>query len=294
MKSFYKKSGFILLTVSAAAAAALAVFNRGIKKLEDVSYGESNAQKVDIYLPRSNKSKCTAVVIYIHGGAWSGGDKSGYDVDCLREVKNGYAAATINYRMLDEGATWVDMLEDITSAMETVKSTAADNGISLSKAALTGASAGAHLAMLYSYKNQDIAPIKIAFCGNLCGPSNLLDINVAEKSGDPVWVYAVLSGLIGEKLDITTFNDLSETLKAASPVTYITKDSPPTIVAHGQKDDVVLYSQGLDVYNAFTALGVACELISFPNSGHGLDNDPDASRRYKQLFSAYETKYFGY
>ena len=81
MKSFYKKSGFILLTVSAAAAAALAVFNRGIKKLEDVSYGESNAQKVDIYLPRSNKSKCTAVVIYIHGGAWSGGDKSGYDVD---------------------------------------------------------------------------------------------------------------------------------------------------------------------------------------------------------------------
>lgn len=294
MKSFYKKTGLLVLTAAAAAATALVVFNRGIKKLEDVGYGESDAQKVDIYLPRSNKSKCTAVVIYIHGGAWRGGDKNDYDVDCRREASNGYAAATINYRMLDEGATWADMLEDITSAMETVKATAEKNRIILDKAALTGASAGAHLAMLYSYKNQNVSPIKIVFCGDLCGPSNLFDINVAEKSGDPVWVYAVLSGLIGQKLDTTTFHDLSEILKAASPVTYITKDSPPTIVAHGQKDDVVLYSQGLDVYNAFIAAGGACELIPFPNSGHGLDNDPDAARRYKQLFSAYESKYFGY
>ena len=294
MLSNYKKAGFILLTAAAATAAAFAIFNPGIKTITDVSYGKADAQKVDIYLPRAHKSKCTAVVIYIHGGAWSGGDKSGYDTACKSEAKNGYAAATINYRMIGEGATWEDMLEDITAAIETVKTTAAQNGITLSKAALTGGSAGAHLAMLYSYKNQDISPIKIAFCGEQCGPSNLLDMDVAENSGDPDWTYSILSGLIGQELNKMTFGAATDVLRAASPVTYITKDSPPTIIAHGQKDDVVLYSQGLDVHNAFTAVGVACELITFPNSGHGLDSDPESSERYKLLFAEYETKYFGY
>ncbi|MEI6579153.1 MAG: alpha/beta hydrolase [Eubacteriales bacterium] len=265
-----------------------------IKALTNLSFGTSEAQKVDLYLPKTNKSKCTAVVVFIHGGAWSAGDKGDYKSACERQVKNGYAAASINYRMLGEGATWKEMLEDITSAMQLVKTTAAENGIVLKKAGLTGGSAGAHLAMLYSYKNQSISPIAIVFCGDQCGPSNFLDINVAEGSADPAWTYDILSGLIGQKLDKTTFAGLTEQLRAASPVTYITKDSPPTIVAHGLKDDIVLYSQGTDVYNTFLAAGAVCELIPYPNSGHGLDSDPDCSKRYDSLFKEYELKYFGY
>jgi acetyl esterase/lipase len=154
MLSAYKKAGLVLIAAAATAAAAFAIFNPGVKKITDMSYGSSDAQKFDLYLPKSNKSKCTAVVIYIHGGAWSSGDKGGYDSACRSDAKNGYAAATLNYRMLGEGATWADMLDDINDAMSLVKSTAAQNGINLNKAALTGASAGAHLAMLYSYKNK--------------------------------------------------------------------------------------------------------------------------------------------
>ncbi len=294
MSSAYKKAGLIVLAAAAAAAAAFAIFNPGIKKVADVRYGSADAQKFDLYLPKSNKSACMAVVIYIHGGAWSSGDKGGYDSACRRDAKHGYAAATLNYRMLGEGATWADMLDDMTAAMNLVKTTAEENGIKLNKAALTGASAGAHLAMLYSYKNKDIAPIEIVFCGEQCGPSNLTDRDVAEKTADPAWIYSVLSGLIGEQFDQTNFGSVAEKLRAASPLTYITNDSPPTIVAHGEKDDVVPYAQGLDVCNAFEAAGGICALIPFPNSGHGLDKDPDAAQRYNKVFREYQQRYFGY
>jgi dipeptidyl aminopeptidase/acylaminoacyl peptidase len=119
-------------------------------------------------------------------------------------------------------------------------------------------------------------------------------MDVAEKTADPAWIYSVLSALIGEQFDHTNFGSVEDELRAASPVTYITKSSPPTIVAHGQKDDVVPYAQGLDVCNAFETAGGICELIPFPNSGHGLDNDPDATQRYNELFRDYQRRYFGY
>ncbi len=265
-----------------------------ITVMTDLSYGSGDAQKVDLYLPKTKAAGCTAIMVYIHGGAWSGGDKGDYAGSCERRAKAGYAAASINYRMLGEGATWVEMLEDITSALELVKTTAAEKGITLQKAGLTGGSAGAHLAMLYSYKNRSVSPIEIVFCADQCGPSNFNDNQFYEGCADPTWVYSIISGLIGSPFEKSTIGDVAAQLRDASPVTYITKDSPPTIVAHGMKDDVVVYSQGTDVYNAFLAAGGVCELIVYPNSGHGLDKDTDSTKQYDKLLKEYQLKYFGY
>ena len=132
------------------------------------------------------------------------------------------------------------------------------------------------------------------FCADQCGPSNFNDIQFYEGCADPAWAYSIISGLIGRPFDKNTLGDVAAQLRDASPVTYITKDSPPTIVAHGLKDDVVVYSQGTDVYNAFLAAGGVCELITYPNSGHGLDKDPDSTERYDKLLKEYQLKYFGY
>lgn len=298
MVSLHKKSRLILLAAAAAAAAvstaAVVIRKPGFKKLVDLSYGPSDAQKVDLYLPKVKKSKCTAVVIYIHGGGWTGGDKADCDSYCTKTAERGYAAASMNYRMLGDGATLADMLADITSAMELVKSTAAQNGFTLTQAAIAGGSAGGHLAMLYCYKNQALSPIKIAFCVSQCGPSKFTDIRLYEDGEDPADKYALISALINQKVDKTTFGDLTAELQAISPVNYITKDSPPTIVIQGQKDELVRYSQGVDVFDAFYETGGVCDLILFPNSGHALDSDPDQTERYNRLFMAYEKKYFGY
>ncbi|MEI6579233.1 MAG: prolyl oligopeptidase family serine peptidase, partial [Eubacteriales bacterium] len=178
--------------------------------------------------------------------------------------------------------------------LEVAIAKAAEQGITLKKAAFTGASAGGHLAMMYAYKNQDISPLEIVFCASQCGPSNFTDPKFFKESIDTNGFYAVVSGLIDKTLNSTTFNDLTADLQAASPIFYIKKDSPPSIVAQGQKDYLVRYSQGTDIYDAFYEAGGVCELILYPNSDHGLSSDPDCSARYDKLFKEFELKYFGY
>ncbi len=265
-----------------------------ITAMKNLSYGSSEAQKIDLYLPKTKATGCTAIVVYIHGGAWSGGDKGDYGSACERQAKDGYAAVSVNYRMLGEGATWADMMDDITSALKLVKTTAAEKGITLNKAGFTGGSAGGHLAMLYAFKNQAVSPIEVAFCASQCGPSNFNDLRFYEECFDPAWAYSIVSGLIGQPFNKSTFGDVTAELRAASPVAYITKDSPPTIVAQGEKDPIVRYSQGVDVFDAFINAGSPCDLILFPNSDHGLSSDPDCTDRYNKLFKEYELKYFGY
>lgn len=294
MAEFFTKVSSFFLAIATAVSSFFGMLFMQVTEMKDLSYGASAAQKMDLYLPKSCHSKCSAIVVYIHGGGWSGGDKDVYDNSCKNTAKRDYAAVTVNYRMLGEGAVLDDMLADIDAALKLAVAKAAENGITLRKAAFTGGSAGGHLAMMYAFKNQYTSPLEVAFCASQCGPSNFTDLRLFEESIDPNGLYTVVSGLIGKTLNKTTFNDLMPELKAASPVTYINKNTPPAIVAQGQKDTLVRYSQATDVYEAFYESGVRCDLILYPNSDHGLGSDPDCSERYKKLFKDYELKYFGY
>jgi len=294
MADFFTKVSSFFLAIATTITSFFGMLFMQVTEMKDLSYGSSAAQKMDLYLPKSCYSKCSAIVVYIHGGGWTGGDKETYDNSCKNTAKRDYAAVTINYRMLGEGADLDDMLADITSALNLAIAKAAEQGITLQKAAFTGASAGGHLAMMYAFKNQNTFPLPVAFCASQCGPSNFTDLRFFEESTNTNDFYTVVSGLIGKTLNKTTFNDLQPELKTASPVTYINKNTPPTIVAQGQKDYLVRYSQATDVYDAFYKAGAKCDLILYPNSDHGLSSDPDCSDRYDKLFKDYELQYFGY
>jgi acetyl esterase/lipase len=58
-------------------------------------------QKMDIYLPANRSTTNTKVIILIHGGAWSTGDKADFTeyVDTLKKRLPGYAIFNINYRL---------------------------------------------------------------------------------------------------------------------------------------------------------------------------------------------------
>jgi hypothetical protein len=62
-----------------------------------------------------------------------------------------------------------------------------------------------------------------------------------------------------------------ESLKLASPVTYISSEDPPFLIVHGERDDVVPVSQSEELYDRLTATGVAATLIIVENAGHGFN-----------------------
>ena len=135
---------------------------------KDVSYGNDEQQKMDVYLPLVRNSK-TRMMIIIHGGGWYQGDKSEFDsfVDEFQKRLPGYAFANVNYRLVKKGGNYFPTQEnDIKSAIEFLKNKSPEYNISTDYI-LLGQSAGAQLALLQGYKHSDIVQPKgiISFFG---------------------------------------------------------------------------------------------------------------------------------
>ena len=60
---------------------------------------DANLTSLDVYLPQADAGSCGArpLVVWVHGGAWTGGDKSEYMTDKIRLFNQaGYVFASIN------------------------------------------------------------------------------------------------------------------------------------------------------------------------------------------------------
>ncbi len=261
---------------------------------ENISYGSHERNKLDLYIPKENDGE-VGLVLFIHGGAWIGGDKNGYaDTIKMWCEERGYAAAAINYRYLSYDVSFDDILDDIENALIKIKSTAVEAGVEINKMITTGGSAGGHLAMLYPYARKESSPIEAVAIANYCGPTDLLDPNYYNENATPALkeLYRQIASLVyGEELTLEQTYLANDLLKKASPLYYVDENTIPTIINHGMKDDTVPYSNALSLEAKFKELGVTHIMNPHPNSGHGLDNDPVAQEKAEEYFYEYAEKY---
>lgn len=260
----------------------------------DVVYGEHERNKLDLYIPKENDGE-VGLVLFIHGGAWVGGDKSSYaDAIKMWSEERGYAAASINYRYLAYDVSFDDILDDIENALKKIKSTAKEAGVEINKMITTGHSAGGHLAMLYPYARKDTSPIEAVAIANYCGPTDLLDPNFYNENAtdDLKNLYTQIASLVnGSPLTLEQTPIVYDKLKKASPLYYVDENTIPTIINHGMKDDIVPYSNALSLEAKFIELGVTHIMNPHPHSGHGLDNDPIAQAKADTYFYEYAKTY---
>lgn len=259
----------------------------------NLAYGKEERQFVDLAIPKDNDGE-VGLVLYIHGGAWISGDKDIY-TDFVGSCANdlGYAAAALNYRYLDEDVDLNDIADDIDAALSVIKAKGQEKGVNINKVLLTGSSAGAHLAMFYAYSRKDTAPITPAAVCSFCGPTDLYDDNFYYESalGDTQTVCGLMSLACGQSFTIDSKDSAKEALAKVSPVTYVNKGTVPTIICHGEKDNVVPYSNALSIVEKLEQYGVAYDFISYPNSDHGLANDPECAEKANNLLFEYAAKY---
>jgi acetyl esterase/lipase len=223
---------------------------------------QSERQKMDIYLPWA-KGEVDAV-LFIHGGGWWEGDKSAYAGECKKYALRGYAAATLCYRFISadtperQTVSYADMLDDIDAAIAALKDKLIQKGYTPRKIAITGLSAGGHLALLYGYSRRQQSAIPVAFLFADVGPSDFTDPAYQSLASGP----AILEQ--GYRL----LNDSTGDLRELSPIRYVDADSPPTITRYGGLDELVPASQGALLKAALDAAGVRGDLLIYPNSGH--------------------------
>ncbi len=125
----------------------------GTRIVPDISYGPDPAQRFDVYVstrPPTSPAP-VPVIFFVHGGAWSRGDKTNGRViepKVAHWVAEGYVVISANYRMLPTPVA--QQADDVAAAIAFAQSQAPLWGGDPKRFILMGHSAGAHLVALIS------------------------------------------------------------------------------------------------------------------------------------------------
>jgi acetyl esterase/lipase len=281
----------------AAAGAALlgaeaATLPPGVRLLSDVAYLPADrAEKLDIYLPPERSgggadhaapANLRAAIVYFHGGGWVRGDKA----DARERNIGGHLAAAgyvfVSTNYLLGAQAWPRNLQDCKNAVRFLRAHAAEYGVDPERIAAMGTSAGGHLALMVAYTGErgpaefePAAPYpktSSAVCAviDFYGMTDLLSRRVVEADGTPTGRF--MDSHSPEVLGVSRAEGAA-VWKNASPVTHVTKTSPPTLIVHGLADPTVDYVQSVQLANVLRAHGVAHELLLLEGIGHQFSFD---------------------
>ena len=234
----------------------------GVKrKWLDVAYAaQSPSQVLDIYLPKGGEGPFPTY-IFIHGGAFIAGDKQDLQFLLAADgVNRGYAVVSVEYRKGFESKA-PNGLYDVKAAIRFLKAHAGEYRLDPERFAIGGDSAGAYYAVFAAATAaipafDGPAPVFPSASGEVkavvaqCGCYDLLRTApppeveaAAPKEFIPGTIPAnLMSIFIGANPRL--FPDLAAWL---NPLTYITKDFPPTLVQVGREDTVVPCSESVQL-----------------------------------------------
>lgn len=266
-----------------------------IRVLHDLEYvpGGHERNKLDLYLPtqagrRDESSGKLPLIVWVHGGAWMGGSKK--NCPARRFVRRGYAVASINYR-LSQHAIFPAQIQDCKSAIRWLRANSERYGLDPKRIGVWGSSAGGHLVALLGTagdvkefgkgRNLNFSSRVQAVC-DYFGPTDLTKI-----SRFPSKIRHDAADSPGSKLVGGPIQENKEACRRANPITYVTKDDPPFLIVHGDKDQTVPHNQSELLYEALKKAGVKVKFHTVKGGGHGGFNSPQVNKMVDDFFDRY-------
>jgi acetyl esterase/lipase len=223
---------------------AIPLKGRSVQSDRDIDYwGDGDHHhRLDIYRSKLTPPDGAPVMVYIHGGAWVMGDKREQGKPMMFElVARGWVCVAVNYR-LSPKAGWPAHIVDAKRAVAWVKAHIADYGGDPSFLAVSGGSAGGHLAALLALTPGDPA-FQPGFeaadtSADACIPFyGVMDLTGADE-GDTHYGSGLLRLLEGRVMKASISDD-AVLFRAASPTYRVHKEAPPFFVLHGSNDTLV-------------------------------------------------------
>ncbi|MGM9680683.1 MAG: alpha/beta hydrolase [Eubacteriales bacterium] len=297
----------VVLFVSSFLITVFSIFNRSRKPWEvewdetigkiyyDIDMNEDELIGYDLYVPADvDTEKDYSLILYIHGGGFTGGDKADGDYLCKYYTSKGYVCATVNYTIAD-GVHSSDlnlMYEQLHRQVESIKKKAAELGYNLTEMATTGESAGGCLAMLYAYREPDRSAIPVKFVFQMTGPANFEPEGWGSVDSESAADFVTM--MSGEEVtpEMIESGEYKEIVNIISPAALVNENTVPTIIAYGPKDKIVPVGLKYTLIEAFDKYGVTYEYIEFPNSGHAMALDSEKSQEYADKVDEYLSRYF--
>lgn len=239
---------------------------------------EGQTLKLDVYLSQAQEATLRrAAIVVVHGGSWSAGERSDYPLWNEWLARQGYAVFDVDYRLAPQ-PNWRTATGDVKCAVGWVKANAARFAVDPARVALLGRSAGAHLALLAAYSTQEAA---------LPSSCNAPDASVRAVVSlyaptDLKWGYEhpanrrVLDG----SAKIRNFVGGSpasapEAIRLASATTHVNSLSPPTLLFHGGRDQLVADRHMTLLAEKLSQHNIAHRTLLIPYAQHAFDYNFD-------------------
>lgn len=243
---------------------------QNVKEEYNLIYNSIGNRKLhlDLFYPYSSK-KIIPIVLFIHGGGWRSGDKSFQYPLAIKIAAQGYLCATIEYRLSPE-AKYPAAIWDIKNAIKWVKRYAANYSADSSKVALLGCSSGGHLAALCAVTNNLPKLNLYDSDSNISSEvkavidiDGILDFTHPAESGKDT---SENSPSVGKLWLGESYQENPALWIEASPLTYISKDSPHFLFINSSNDR---FHAGRDeAINIFNQLHLPFEVHTFTETPH--------------------------
>lgn len=270
---------------------------------------------LDLYLPAKPLRRPIPLVVFLHGGGWSGGTRTtGPDFKRFF-AQDGIAMASIEYR-LTPAVTFPANVEDVRTAVRWLKANAPAYALDPGRICLWGTSAGGHLAAVAALaprgtfegagnldQTSDVRCVLDAY-----GPTRFDVMDAQAERERPMLQEPVVSlsgpatgrGSRGagqaasadqavrrtpvphdaptspeSRLLGAPVQTVPDRVRAASPLTYVRPDAPPFLIMHGLADSSVPYGQSVLLYEALKAAGRGVTLRLIDGLPHTFFNITD-------------------
>jgi acetyl esterase/lipase len=228
---------------------------------------------LDVYRPVTAGPHPSVVQIY--GGAWQRGgpgDDAGF---ATYLAARGYVVFAIDYRHAPRWR-WPAQIQDVRAAIGWIRTRGVEYGADASRLAILGRSAGAHLAMVAAYEP---GALPVSAVVSYYGPVDLTDGYRHPPRPDPLGTRSLDEALLGGTPD-----ELPDRYREASPISYVTRRLPPSLLIYGGRDHVVLPRFGAMLDDRLRAAGATSVFLEIPWAEHAFDAIPNGPSAQLTLY----------
>jgi acetyl esterase/lipase len=217
---------------------------------------------LELYRPMSTLTP-SPVVIVIHGGSWQSGSRLELSALSRHLASLGYAVASVDYGLAPH-TTFPGPVEDLRDAFSYLRRSAAVLSLDMSRVAVLGRSAGAQIALSVVHDPEPFPGVKAAIV--FYGPNDLF---LAWRVPGPTRIIDSRR-LLRQYLGGSPAEE-PERYALASPLLRAGKRSPPTLMIHGGRDEMVWPLHEYRLADKLKAAGVPHYFLNLPWATHGCD-----------------------
>lgn len=247
---------------------------KGMARIDQgLVYSKQHGQKLTLLRPWSREGEPLPkrpLIVFLQGSAWTTPDTD-YEIPQLgRYAQEGYAVATLSHRDSSLGHSFPAYLEDTKTAIRFLRANAEVLGIDPQRVAMFGTSSGGNTALLVGLTGDDARYKTVEYSEYSDAVSTVIacfapsDISaMVQGQYDMMAQHPAFLGLIGTSKPEDVARGMSPILEIKPGKAY-----PSFLLAHGDTDEVVPFSQSENMYHALLDGGCKARMIRVIGAPH--------------------------